>query len=181
MTNKWRKKIPPFEYDPKELFEAIARLANERDMSWRRTKKGDKRPAYDIEASKQGRARIIRARQLAATERNLPAHRARNSTARAIGESITDRMLLAMRPGQWYGVGDLMRMVGEPRSSRGKVSQVMLRRGWVEAGHNPAWTGATPNPQAIQAGAEPEPKTVYRLTETGLQERNRLAESIKPA
>ena len=50
--------MPPFEYDPIELFATIARLADERDMSWRRTKKGDKRPWYDVEAQKAARKAV---------------------------------------------------------------------------------------------------------------------------
>jgi hypothetical protein len=167
--------MPPFEYDPKELFETLTRLANEKDMSWRFTKKGDKRPIQDVEAMRASRKRNIRAKQEAATERTL----ARVQAALAArqpkpGEDIASRMLKAMRPGEWYGMGDLMRMVGADRQARGKVRQVLLPRGWVQAGHNPAYRGRRLNPQEIMAGGEPEPMRLYRLTEGGTQKRAEL-------
>ncbi len=67
--------------------------------------------------------------------------------------------------------GDLMRMTGEGRTSRSKVRLVLLKRGWVEATHNPANSGAKINPWEIIAGAEPEPQRLYRLTAAGLARR----------
>lgn len=167
--------MPPFDPFGKEgMLATLIRLANENDQSWRFTKKGDKRPAYDVEAGKAAKLAKRKAKQEAATERHLAAMRKRNSTARPAGEDIASRMLKAMAPGAWVGMGDLMRMTGESRTSRGKV-QVLLARGWVEAARNPAWRGRSLNPQEIMAGAEPEPMTLYRLTEAGLQRREELA------
>lgn len=165
--------MPPFEYDPAELFAAIVRLANERDQSWRFTKKGDRRPAYDVEAAMEAKRKKLKARQEAATERTLAAARKRNSTARPAGEDIARRMLRVMEPQKFYGMGDLMRLTGEARTSRGKV-QEMLRRGWVEKAQNPAWSGVTLNPQKIMAGAEPHPRHLYRLSEAGCELRGRI-------
>lgn len=168
--------MPPFTYDPKELFAAIVKLANDRDQSWRRTKKGDKRPWYDVEAQKASRKRNIKARQEAATERSLAKARARNSTARPAGEDIASRILKAMQPGAYYGMGDLVRMIGESRSSRSKVIQ-LWRQGAIERARNPAWSGVRLNPLEIMGGKEPQPETLYRLTEAGLQKRNNLLAS----
>lgn len=166
--------MPPFTIDPTDLFAAIVKLANEKDQSWRWTKKGDKRPWQDIEASRAGRRAADTAKQQAATERAL----ARQKAARPLvprGEGIAHRMLAAMQPGEWYGMGDLARMVGADRTARGKVHQVLVKRGWVEAARNPAYSGATLDPWEIMAGAEPQPERLYRLTERGYAERNKRA------
>lgn len=167
--------MPPFTYDPKELFAEITRLANERDRSWRFTKKGDKRPRYDVEAGQAARRANRKAKRDARIETLLAESRKRNSTARPAGEDIASRMLKVMEPGSWYGAGDLARMVGETRQARGKVTQVMLRRGWVEAAHNPAWTSVAFSPDEIEAGAEPQPRRLYRVTEKGLAVRAKMA------
>jgi hypothetical protein len=77
-------------------------------------------------------------------------------------------MLRAMQPGHWYGKGDIARMAGIHKSGRGKVHQVLLRRGWVEMAKNPAFRGIL-NPQEILAGAEPEPLHLFRLTDAGMK------------
>lgn len=165
--------MPPFEYDPLELFREMVRLSNELDMSWRYTKKGDRRPLADIEAQKAGRRKVIKAKQEAATERTLAAIKPGRNTRRPPGEDIQSRMLKAMEPGSWYGRGDLMRMIGEIRTSRGKVN-VMLQRGWLQSARNPAYSGSNPAPWEIMAGAEPHPERLYRLTEAGMVRRAEL-------
>ena len=166
--------MPPFDpFFGEPMLDVLKRLADERDQSWRRTRKGDKRPAYDIEASKQGRLRNIKAKQLAATERTLAAARKRNSTRPAKGTDIQSRILKAMVPMAWYGREDLVRMVGADRNGRNKVND-MLKRGWLEAARNPAWGGRNLNPQEIMGGAEPEPERLYRLTTSGLARRAAL-------
>ena len=167
--------MAPFKYDPIGLWEVIARLSNERDMSWRYTKKGDKRPLADIEAQKAGRRKAIKAKKAARDERNLAAARARFAARK--GQDIQSRMLRAMEPDGWYGMGDLMRMTGEARSSKGKVHN-MLRLGWVEVAQNPAWGGETLNPWEIMAGAEPQPQRLYRLTAAGLARRDKLISDV---
>lgn len=163
--------MPPFEYDPKELFEAIVRLANEKDRSWRFTKKGDKRPAYDIEAAKQSRKNTLaRKREVAAAR--IDAERKARQTRPAPGHDIASRMLRAMEPDKWYGMGDLMRLIGGERHERGKVHQVMVKRGWVEKARNPAYSDRRYSPDEIEAGAEPQPLHLYRLTEVGLKVRD---------
>ncbi len=168
--------MPPFDpFNGEPMLAVMLRLANERDQSWRFTKKGDKRPVYDVEAAKQAKREKRKAKRDARIETLLAESRKRNSTARPAGEDIASRMLKAMEPGSWYGAADLARMVGETRAARGKVSQVMLRRGWVEAAQNPAWSGVTPSPDEIEAGAEPQPMRLYRVTEKGLAVRAKWA------
>lgn len=175
-----RISMPPFEIDGQELFAAIVRLANESDRSWRFTKKGDKRPACDVETQQATRRRNLKAKQAAAADRILAEASKRNSTARPPGEDIASRMLRVMEPGKWYGMGDVARLAGIDRTGRGKVHQVLLRRKWVEQARNPGWSAQIPNPWEIHSGAEPQPKNLYRLTEAGLQVRNRLAKTVKP-
>ncbi|MCK1519288.1 MULTISPECIES: hypothetical protein [unclassified Bradyrhizobium] len=155
-----------FPADPEEWLAHIWRLLDEADQTWRFTKKGDKRPLCDIGASVEAKRRKRAVRQEAAAERILAAVRARNLCRALPGQSIADRMLRVMRPGEWLGMGDIARMAGIHKSGRGKVHQVLLRRGWVEKARNPAYQGIL-DPWQIKAGAEPEPLHLFRLTELG--------------
>src|SRR4051812_28631109 len=94
--------MPHFELDPTSIWDAIARLADERDHTWRYTKKGDKRLPCDIEASVAARKRKRAARQQVAIKRTMAAAHARNLDRALPGQSIADRMLRAMQPGEWY-------------------------------------------------------------------------------
>lgn len=163
--------MPPYDPWPKgsNLIETMLALHDATDQSWRFTKKGDTRPWEDVEAMKASRRKNITAKREAAIDKNLAEVRARLSTMRPTGTSIVDRMLQAMEPGEWYGAGDLARMVGESREARGKVSQVMLKRGWVEVAQNATWGGPGSNLADIMGGAEPNPKRLYRLTLKGSQ------------
>jgi hypothetical protein len=80
-----------------------------------------------------------------------------------------------MKPGEWFGMGDIARMAGVDKSARGKVHQVLLRRGWVEKARNPAFRGIL-SPWKIMAGEEPEPLHLFRLTELGERVRDALPE-----
>jgi hypothetical protein len=160
--------MPAFTFDPTSLLETVRRLLDENDRTWRFTRKGDKRPWCDIDASVTAKRRIKAAKQQAAIERTLARARARNLCRALPGQSIADRMLQAMRPGEWLGMGDIARMAGATKSQRGKVHQVLLRRGWIEKAPNPAFRGIL-NPWEIVAGAEPEPLHLFRLTELGLK------------
>lgn len=163
--------MPPFDiFNGESSLAAMLRLADERDMSWRRCRKGVPRPAYDVEHATAQRRANVKARQLAAAERTNAAARKRNHTARPPGEDIQSRMLLAMELGKYYGQGDLVRLIGAERNARGKV-HAMVRRGWLETVHNPAYSGSNLNPWEIMGGAEPEPARLYRLTAAGLARR----------
>ncbi len=162
--------MPAFKIDPIAIWDTVRRLLDENDHSWRFTKRGDKRPWCDIEKSQANKLRVRAAKQQVAIERSLAAARARNLCRALPGQSIADRMLRAMRPGEWFGMGDIARMAGVERSARGKVHQILLRRGWVEKADNPAYRGRL-DPRQIMAGAEPEPQHLYRLTESGLRVR----------
>jgi hypothetical protein len=120
--------MPPFDLSSTSIWEAVARLADDNDHSWRFTKKGDKRLLCDIEASVAAKKRVKAARQLVATERTLAALRARNLCRALPGQSIADRMLRVMQPGEWCGMGDIARMAGVSASARAKVHQVLVRR-----------------------------------------------------
>ena len=166
--------MPSFTNSPTAIWEAVRRLLDENDRSWRFTRKGDKRPRYDIEASVSAKRRIRADKQEAATERSLARARERSNRYRPLpGQSIADRMLRAMQHGAWYGMGDIARLAGVDRSARAKVHQVLLRRRWIEKADNPAFRG-TLDPWQIMAGAEPEPQHLYRLTELGLKVRATL-------
>lgn len=171
--------MPAFKFptvaDPDEWLATVWRLLDEADQTWRFTKKGDKRPLCDVATSVAAKKRLRAERRQAVTERTLAAARKRNLCRALPGQSIADRMLRAMRPGEWFGMGDIARMVGVGKSQRGKVHQVLLRRGWVEKAKNPAFRGIL-NPQEIMAGGEPEPLHLFRLTELGLRVRAALPE-----
>jgi hypothetical protein len=166
--------VPAFNFqlpaDPEEWLANICRLLDEADQTWRFMKKGDTRPLCDVAKSVAGRKRIKAERRQAATDRTLAGARKRNLCRALPGQSIADRMLQAMRPGAWYGMGDIAHMAGVHKSGRGKVHQVLLRRGWIEKAKNPAFRGIL-NPWRIMRGAESEPQHLYRLTESGLRVR----------
>jgi hypothetical protein len=132
------------------------------------TKKGDKRPLYDVAKSVASKKRIRAERRQAVVDRTLAAARKRNLCRALPGQSIADRMLQAMTPGAWLGMGDIARLAGATKSQRGKVHQVLLRRRWVEKARNPEFRGIL-DPWQIMAGAEPEPLHLFRLTELGLR------------
>ena len=96
-----------------------------RQRTWRFTKKGDRRPHCDVAKSVASKKRIKAERRQAATDRTLAAARKQNLCRALPGQSIADRMLQAMRPGAWYGMGDIARMAGIHKSGRGKVHQVL--------------------------------------------------------
>jgi hypothetical protein len=166
--------MPAFNFqlpaDPEEWLANICRLLDEADQTWRFTKKGEKRPLYDVAKSVASRKRIRAERRQVAMDRILAAARKRNLCRALPGQSIADRMLQAMTPGAWFGMGDIARLAGIHKSGRGKVHQVLLRRGWVEKAKNPAYRGIL-NPWQIMQGGEPEPQHLYRLTEAGLDRR----------
>lgn len=171
--------MPPFKIDPAELWEAIRRLANEQDQSWRYTKKGDKRPAYDVEAQKKSRkATLARQREARVARLEAKSRAASEAKKPKPGEDIASRMLRAMKPDSWYGMGDLMRLAGADRTGRGKVHQVLLKQGWVERARNPAYSDRRYSPQEIEAGAEPQPQHLYRLTGDGLARKQALGHVV---
>jgi hypothetical protein len=125
-------------------------------------------------AMDEGRARAKRERQRAARERSYARQRARGIKYRAKGGwSIADHMIRIMSPCEWHGVGDLARALGEPRSSRAKMRQVLLSRGLVTRAKNPAKREQL-DPWQIMAGREQEPDWLYRLTEAGEAYRAKL-------
>jgi hypothetical protein len=128
-------------------------------------------------AMAEGRARAKRERQRAARNRCYARQRARGTKYGAkSGWSIADRMIRIMEPGKWYGVGDLARALGEPRSSRAKMTQVLVPRGLVMRARNPARREKL-DPWKILAGREQEPDWLYRLTEAGEAYRAKLLSS----
>jgi hypothetical protein len=162
------------------MLAVLIRLADENDRSYRWPKKGDRMPRDVVEKARATRQRNLKAKKDAATNRILAAASARDNTARPPGEDIASRMLKAMEPQAWYGMGDLIRMIGETRQARSKVHQTLVKRGWVEKARNPRYSARRFSPDEIEAGAEPEPEHLYRLTEAGLHRRNRLDKLNKP-
>jgi hypothetical protein len=169
--------MPAFNFslpaDPEEWLANVVRLLDEADQTWRFTKRGDTRPLCDVATSVAAKKRLRAERRQAVMDRVLAAARKRNLCRAMPGRSIADRMLRAMRPGAWFGMGDIARMAGVHKSGRGKVHQVLLRRGWIEKAKNPAFRGIL-NPWQIMRGAEPEPQHLYRLTDAGLTAKENL-------
>jgi hypothetical protein len=168
--------MPPFDpFFGESMLDVLKRLMDERDQSWRFTKKGDKRPAYDIESAKQAKRAKVKASRDAKIETVLARTRAEHAARKpAPGHDIASRMIRAMEPGKYYGMGDIMRLAGAARHERGKVRQVLVKRRWVEMTRNASYSGRNLNPWEIMGGAEPEPETLYRLTEVGLARRAEL-------
>ncbi len=85
--------MPPFDpFNGEPMLAVLIRLANERDHSWRYTKKGDVRPRYDVEAAVAGKAKARQARKDAAAARLLAEARHKAATARAlaVGQDIAE-------------------------------------------------------------------------------------------
>jgi hypothetical protein len=170
-----KSEMPPYNITGQQIFEHLARVvADEMDRRSRFTRKGDKRLLVDIERQKAGIRRARKAKQDAAAERLAAEQKARRAAAAHKGGSVSERMLKAMEPGKWYGRGDLMRLAETDRNNRSNVHQVLKTKGWIEKARNPAWTGERLNPWLIQAGAEPEPQWLYRLTAIGQAHRDGL-------
>jgi hypothetical protein len=163
-----------WEMNPETILEKVlAAAAGKR-------KRGDPITLGQIEAMRRGRDRKAAQRRAAAMLRlkaraaertgkypssaNVPGDNRRGwKRGRRDGKlTITDRLLLAMRPGEWHAAYDIVRAVGAGREASGKLSQVMLARGWVTRAANPAW-----DPHAARRGVASEPKRLYRLTEAG--------------
>jgi hypothetical protein len=160
-----RSKYRPWEIAPGDVFATIERLCAGQG---RRTKKGDKRPRWEVERMKASRRRNTKERMVAAAEARrgaqLEAFRRRTWPA----FPIHARMLMAMDPGKWYARSDLVRAAGVERNARGKVNQQLLARGMVERRRNPAYRGFE-----RRGGHLPvkEPEWLYRLTEAGQMQR----------
>jgi hypothetical protein len=144
-------------------------IALQAEGKGRFTRKGDKRPLWEVEAMKASRrAGVARKRAAAAAkavERQAARRRAAPQLAR-LGERILDRMASGMDPGAWYGRLDLVRMAGGERYARGKVLQAW-RAGWLERTANP---GYRPRGELAPEGGwltVEDAQWLYRLTEAG--------------
>lgn len=160
-----RKRYAPWDIPPEEVFDALERLCQGQR---RLPRKGEKAPAWLVQAAKAGKRRKAAALQAEAAERRRAAQLARWREKAKPAFSIVDRMLRAMNPGRWYARSDLMRAAGANRTARGKVNQVLLARGWVERRRNPAFRGFE-----RRGGYLPikEPEFLYRLTSAGEAQR----------
>lgn len=138
-------------FTAKSVFAALAALGRHR------------KPPTPPHVLAAGRKRRARERQRAATARRWAAHSAAWAATRTWG--LTDRIVVAMEPGGWYGRGDLIRLGGVARNSRGIANQ-MMDRGLLERQPNPDYRYQQ-SPQEIMGGEDPQPMWLYRLTEAG--------------
>lgn len=141
-----------FTVDPQEMIATLLALAAER-------RRPVKVPRKEVARRCELRRRSMARKTRQAVDRSI-ARLKRPNTKRLFGERIVDRMVAAMEPGQWYGVPDLMVLIGGARSARGKVRQGLLRQGIVQRRRNAEY-------QAPRYGARTQPKWLYRLTERG--------------
>lgn len=157
--------------DPASVMAALSALAVEGLARRDRGRRG-KRSLAEIEHWKKVWHGNRRRRARAASDARAAQLRAERKAARrrpdgrTFGESIADRMLAAMAPGEWYGAHDLARAVNGPRDWHGKVLQVLRPRGYVERAPNPAWRPGLPS-RRYAAGEPVAPRWLYRLTDLG--------------
>lgn len=157
------------DFNPIDLIEEIVRAQAGR---WR---PGDKIPLVTQAKMREGRARVLKLRQREATKRvwrELAPSRLKRTKRGVFGYRIVDRIAAVMEPGGWYGRMDLIRAIGDPKSSRSKV-YVMWRGGLIERAANPDYD---PAPAVLPGAILPRYESVwlYRLTETGVALRERV-------
>jgi hypothetical protein len=144
-------------------------IALQAEGKGRFTRKGDKRPLWEVHAKMESQRRNREAKQSAAAGRAVERQAARRAKApqlARLGERILDRMVSGMDPGAWYGRLDLVRMAGGERYARGKVLQAW-RAGWLERTANP---GYRPRGELAPEGGwltVEDAQWLYRLTEAG--------------
>lgn len=145
--------------DPQDMIATLLALAA---MPRRRPRKSLK----VLERERKVRRREARAKSIAASDRRIAAQRAARRPQPAFGVGlpfgtrIADRIVLAMRPGLWYGGPDIERAAGLNRAERGKIHQALLPAGLVERRRNP-------NGRRRTYGDIGEPIWLYRLSELG--------------
>ncbi len=131
----------------------------------RRTRKGDKRPACEIEAMLAARRENRRRRQrakLAARPKRPHNHPASNRPA----------ILMAMEPGCWYGQPDIEALTGIHRDRLTVTLLRMRQAGFLERAKNPEWRSHTYRkgvPVDRQAARDPE--FLWHMTGRGEAER----------
>lgn len=156
-----------YEPDPETIYEDLIAAVDDKPR-W--TRKGDKRPRWEVERKMAAYRRNLKARQIEALRR-AEARQRKPSCARAFGKRIVDHMLRAMVPGQWHGSGEIARAAGALRHARGKMWQVMQPAGWIERVVNPAY-----DPGKVIFSTAREPRYLWRLTRAGEMMRERLSE-----
>ena len=105
---------------------------------------------------------------LARAVERMEAGKVRRAPRPAIGDRIADKVLQSMAPREWYGMGDMARMIGADRKARSKVHQVLRLRKWIERAPNPEWSAT------FTWNDREQPKWLWRLTEAGIVERDRI-------
>jgi hypothetical protein len=128
----------------------------------------DPLPLWRNKALQEGYARWRAKQKRDARNRTVANGKARNIAKRMTADRpIWVRMLLAMEPGEWYGIRAIGRAIGIDRGSAFRVKQTLTQRGLIERAANPAWDGRRRSPYEIMAGAVQEPQWLYRLTPEG--------------
>lgn len=151
-----------WEPNPETLLEDLAALAFKKNDRW--WPGHGPTPLHVIEKANATRRAKKAARQEAAIKRfearlDQVARRARHGP-QPFGASMAERMVRAMEPGEWYGMGDIARAAGVGREARGKVVQRLIPLGLIEAAEN---VDANHGPQK----ANEPPAKLYRLTAAG--------------
>jgi hypothetical protein len=156
------RKFPDLHPNPETIFEDLLALAQQ---------KRARTSAALAAASRKGllvREANRKARQRATVERWHREHRAPRAARwrPPLGQRRIDKFVCAMAPGDWHGMGDLLKATGLSRSARGTLSLKAIAQGLVERRRNPAWRRQM-DPWEIMAAGGCEPIWLYRLTPAG--------------
>lgn len=150
-----------WEPNPETIFDDLMRLAS----GVRR--RNDPMTLADVDKVRAGKARA-KAKRTAVKRAEMAAAKAeRAARYKPKPDSVWIRLLLAMRPGEWHGAGDLVRAAGVSRRNKFRMVDTLQARGLVESVDNPAWSSAPVAPWRIIGGEVREPKRLYRLTAAG--------------
>lgn len=117
------------------VFEALTALAK------RPPKKERRRMSVGEVAASVARLQAGHKRKRKRLMRQAMARRPKGRLLRGVyGERIQDRMLAVMQPGQWHWTADIMAAAGLHRDARGRLWQVLLRKGLVRRRSDPDGT-----------------------------------------
>lgn len=151
-----------WEPDPDSILDSLLAAAANRGHG---TRKGDKRTPAEIASVVAGKRHTVLRKQAEAMER-------RPKRARKMwhGASGVTRLLRALQPGAWYGVGDMLKLSGLAHYFDSIVWQRLWPAGWIERARNAAY-----DPALVIFSKAREPQWLWRLTATGTAERERRA------
>lgn len=160
---QWQEGVATFDWD--EIERAVEEAKRAKNPNGGRfTRKGDKRPTWEVEKKMAAyrRNRAAKLRHSVGGERVRAAGREKFYAKREYQEALRAKLLELMRPGEWYGAGDLARSLSEDYQDRRKRLALVTaalkglhKRGAIAMVENPEWTGPIQRDERGLVSAEP--------------------------